>query len=325
MKKTKLVLIYNSPAIWVENDLEILSENYETKALFINSFRDYNVQNLKSLMTADIYYFWFGSLIFFPAILLASFLRRKKIVVAGGYDVAAYHKENYGAFTFSFVSRLFRRIFFLFADKILAVSRFTKNEAIKNANIKSHKIEVIYNTVKNFYVNDEFRKKSVIMVANIDDERYRIKGFDRLLELAKAMPDVCFTHVGKISTDIAKTISFPKNLKLCGHYTESQLIELYKKHSHALQPSRYESFCMTIIEAAACGCYPITSDEGALPEVIDGIGKAVSFDSLDNVIGSVRNELTIERSAKDISIRTLDKYGFSVRQKKLLEYLRGFL
>lgn len=38
-----------------------------------------------------------------------------------------------------------------------------------------------------------------------------------------------------------------------------------------------ETFCVSMAEAMACGCYPITSDIGALPEVSFGRGKYISM------------------------------------------------
>jgi starch synthase len=58
-----------------------------------------------------------------------------------------------------------------------------------------------------------------------------------------------------------------------------ELAKLYNESMIYIQPSRYESFGMTVLEAMACGKAVITSDRGGLPEVVGNAGIIIKLNS----------------------------------------------
>ena len=59
------------------------------------------------------------------------------------------------------------------------------------------------------------------------------------------------------------------SIDLAGGVTDEHLVELLQHASLSVTPSFEEGFGLPVLEAAACGCAVITSDRGALPEVLD--------------------------------------------------------
>jgi len=63
-----------------------------------------------------------------------------------------------------------------------------------------------------------------------------------------------------------------------GWIAENDLPKFYSGAEAYLHPSENESFGIPSIEAMACGTYPITSDRGALPEVVGEFGSTISLE-----------------------------------------------
>jgi glycosyltransferase involved in cell wall biosynthesis len=59
------------------------------------------------------------------------------------------------------------------------------------------------------------------------------------------------------------------SIGLAGGVTDEHLVELLQHAALSVTPSFEEGFGLPVLEAAACGCPVITSDRGALPEVLD--------------------------------------------------------
>jgi glycosyltransferase involved in cell wall biosynthesis len=79
------------------------------------------------------------------------------------------------------------------------------------------------------------------------------KGFDLLLDVARANPDIRFRFAGSLR-DGEKQPDLPANAELTGYLDKTQLTEFYKNARFIVMPSRcYEGFPMAILEAASFG------------------------------------------------------------------------
>lgn len=319
--KEKLIFVHNTKAQWISNDIDILKQQYDVFPVYINSLYVPWFRHLLTLRKCKIVYFWFGSLSFFPLAIFSYILRKKLVIVAGGFDVASFSQEGYGAFTFGKVSVFLRTLQFKLADRILPVSNFTAKEAIKNAKVSSNKITVIPNCVTGDVLCGMKKKPEVLMVSNIDAHRYRIKGFDRFLEVVELAQDINFTHVGDFPQNLKETISIPKNLNLCGKVEGEDLKKIYASHKVLVQLSRYESFCMSVVEAALHGCFPLVSSGGALPEVVEPIGEVLLDDSPKFVADRLRVLLWDTIDSDAVSRAAQSSYGFERRKEMLLRVL----
>lgn len=94
--------------------------------------------------------------------------------------------------------------------------------------------------------------------------RAKVKGYDLIEELAANHPDWKFTLVGDSSYQ-----SKNPNVSILGKKTASELLTLYNTHQFYLQLSTSEGFPNSLGEAMSCGCIPIGSAVGAIPEIIE--------------------------------------------------------
>jgi len=94
-----------------------------------------------------------------------------------------------------------------------------------------------------------------------------VKGIDLLLQLAEETPSATFTIIG----DSRFKTALP-NVKVIGELPAEKLLEEFNKHQFYLQLSMAEGFPDALAEAMLCGCIPIGSAVGPIPEIIGDTG-----------------------------------------------------
>ena len=112
-------------------------------------------------------------------------------------------------------------------------------------------------------------KHSFISVATHTSTLTRalVNGYDLIEQLAASNPEWSFTLVGD-----ADYRALSPNIRVLGKERPAALVQLYNTHEFYLQLSSSEGFPNALGEAMACGCIPIGSAVGAIPEIIGDAG-----------------------------------------------------
>lgn len=112
-------------------------------------------------------------------------------------------------------------------------------------------------------------KHSFISVATSTSSpaRARVKGYDLIEQLAASNSEWSFTLVGDSNYNPQSP-----NIQVLGKELAASLVRLYNTHEFYLQLSSSEGFPNALGEAMACGCVPIGSAVGAIPEIIGDTG-----------------------------------------------------
>jgi len=172
------------------------------------------------------------------------------------------------------------------ADAIITVSNRLKIEALQTYPIKKEKIYTIPNGVDLSLFNTNYpttHEKKILYIGRFSNE----KGIDIVLKIAKEIlkKDVEIKFI-LVSSDkgIPSLEKVRKGFEaLQEEYPErihwyredlslEKIAELHKESIIYIQPSRYESFGMCVLEAMACGEAVIVSNKGGLPEVVENAG-----------------------------------------------------
>jgi glycosyltransferase involved in cell wall biosynthesis len=77
-------------------------------------------------------------------------------------------------------------------------------------------------------------------------------------------------------------------IELLGHVPADRIRSLYAGALALIVTSRYESFCLPMAEAMACGTPVIAFDNSALPEISGGAARLVPDGDVAEMIRSVR-------------------------------------
>ena len=185
-------------------------------------------------------------------------------------------------------------------NHLTTVSEFTRNDIAQAFDLPANKLHVIANGVD----TDLFRplatanKQPLHLVTTASSDQ-PLKGQRFLLQalasLRQQFPGVTLTIIGALkaegdceqlvqSLNLSDCISFEQNL------SNAALVAEYNRATVAVTPSLYEGFGLPAVEAMACGTAVVTSDGGALPEVVGEAGLVVpagDSQALAQAIGSI--------------------------------------
>ncbi len=186
------------------------------------------------------------------------------------------------------VAKIYMKLFYARADKILAVSNMVAEKLEHELGIDPSKIEVLYNSINTEQYHSSLKTRQKARQAlNITQEEFVVVGngqvqprkrFDTFVAIAKALPDSRFIWVGgipfkHIGADYGKMQRLIE--KAPANMTVTGVIELdqVKQYLHAADifvlPATQENHPMAVIEAAAAGLPIVLRD---IPEYKDTFG-----------------------------------------------------
>lgn len=187
-------------------------------------------------------------------------------------------------------------------DHIITVSEDSKRMNNKDFGVPMEKQTVVYNGIDtNIFrpVKTAKNKRDIIFVGNIEDGK---KGFVYLLKaMTMVKSDVRLVVVDggaphrKITNRLIDKWNLRSRVHFAGTASTDDLVKLYSQSAIAAVPSVYEGFGFPAGEAMACGIPVISSDGGALPEVVGDAGvivparnEASLAEAIDSLIGDSR-------------------------------------
>jgi len=192
----------------------------------------------------------------------------------------------------SVLKRIYSRILFNIiknnASKILTVSNFTKKQIIDYLNVDESSIKVVYNGVSSSFRSKKNinKEKYLLYVGNIKKHKninFLINVFNNLNE-----KDLKLYIVGNYSKlkypdkDVINAINNSDNIVLKDEVDAELLVEYYSNAELFIFPSLYEGFGLPPLEAMACGCPVLASNQASIPEVCsDGAEYFNPYDESD--------------------------------------------
>jgi|GEM_PF-2224015 len=222
-----------------------------------------NIKKYRPIMTISV----FGSVNIF---LIVGFLCRIKVRVAWISTISTHFKQK--------KTLLYRKSFvYKLATNIIANSKATKEDAVKNYYVSDNKIKILPNSVKDLYseINElkEDTRKTIVYVGRL----YSQKGVDVLI---KAFSQVCLQfpdfkliilgggeeekNLKKLVTDL----NIDKNVVFKGNQPKVEVLDTFKKSYLAVIPSLSEGFGFTVIEAMSMKTMVIGSNNTGIKEII---------------------------------------------------------
>jgi glycosyltransferase involved in cell wall biosynthesis len=170
------------------------------------------------------------------------------------------------------------------AKQIIAVSKTTKKDIVKNYDVDENKVTVVYNgfekisqksKVKNQNLNSKVKNKEpfILFVGTIQPRKNLItliEAFDKFSQTNKDFKLVIVGKKGWLYEDIfekVKTMKLEYKIIFTGHVTDEELIWYYKNAFCLTLPSIYEGFGIPVLEAMSYGCPVIASFSSSLPEI----------------------------------------------------------
>lgn len=265
-------------------------------------------------------------------VLIKLFAPKKKLVVI-----------CHGIEVFTPVSGLKRKVLKK-ADRILAVSTYTKNQLIEQQQLPAEKITVFPNTIDPFfqlpatfgkpaYLQQRYgitEDEKVIFTLTRLNSNEGYKGYDTLV---KALPKlleqgVRFNYIlaGKADATelarmqaLAQELQLEKHVLLPGFIADDEVIDHYLLADVFAMPSKGEGFGIVYIEAMACGLAVIAGNKDGSTEALQfgKLGTLVDPDNADELTDALLHVLQTETQPAKVQQEMLEHFSFEQFKKRL--------
>lgn len=220
---------------------------------------------------------------------------------------------SYGQYTLGRLKRVYSDFVLGNADIVLPVSEFTKSEVLARA--KPKRVQVLYPGIDLDRFQPGGEKKDLVMtVASGSGRIIKLKGLDAFIGAAALLPEIRFLIVGLSDQDREELQSrSTENVSLFGYVSREELLAFYQEARVYCQLSYRESFGIALAEAMACGCVPVVTERGAIPEVVGDAGYYVPYGSAKATAEAIEKALS---SKKGIGLRKRVEERFSLRRRE---------
>ncbi len=336
------MIIYTYPisTAFTDRDVDMLQPHFKVKTLKFTD-KAYKLPFYFVLQLFQLLYYLPGTshyLCFFGGYhsviptLFGKLFNKKVFIQCGGTDAMNMPEINYGNFRKKWL-KMATVFSFKNCTKILPVAEalvrqdylydkiFDRKQGLLNLipHLKTP-IHVIHNGFDTEFWRDENKEKSpfsflTVATGTTQNNRAAVKGIDLILNMAREFPQYCFTIAG--DSHFKSNLS---NVKVIGKVEKQKLKELFNKHQFYLQLSISEGFPNALAEAMLCGCIPIGSAVGAIPDIIGETGFVLQEKNpamLRNIFKSLTDH-NLKLLRKEASGHIQRNFNYSRRQKALL-------
>lgn len=227
----------------------------------------------------------------------------------------------------------------LAADKIIAISEYTKKIIVEKYSINAAKIQVVYNAINTEETESDTsitkqttNNKTVLFLARLSMQ----KGADYLLKAAqmvlKKRKNVKFIIVGKGPMlpeliDLSFELGISNNVIFAGSLDHSKVDRAYKDADLFVMPSVSEPFGLTCLEAIKNGTPVLISKQSGASEVIKNALKVDFWDveAMASKILSVLEHDSLASSLQTNGYYDLRKLTWSSQADKVITVYQQLL
>jgi glycosyltransferase involved in cell wall biosynthesis len=221
-------------------------------------------------------------------------------------------------------------------DNLVTVSHASRRDIATDFAIAETKLNIIHNGIDTSVFRpisaiepDEF---NVMATASAD---VPLKGLDYLIRaisiLANEIPELKLTVLGKLKEDgktakLIRQLGLENRIHFYSGLSSQEVAELYATARCAVVPSIYEGFGLPAGEAMACGVPVITTNGGALPEVVGDAGITVQTrdhialaDAIRTLLGDSNLRHTLAAKGRS---RILELFSWEVAASDMVQLYR---
>ena len=225
------------------------------------------------------------------------------------------------------------------AEKIIAISKHTKNDLVKHLKVPEEKIDVVYQGINHklfkpthnptpikepyiLYVGSEQPRKNL---STLLKAFYKLKQGDRRfndLKLVKVGNPGKMSSFRKNTLKIIDALNLDKDVVFAGFIPRKELPNYYSNAECLVLPSLYEGFGRPVVEAMACGCPVITSNTSSLPEVVGDAGLMVDPRDVNALENAMKEFLTNEELRRNMvrkGLKRASSFSWEKTAKKTSE------
>jgi len=321
---TTIGFIKSSDSSFIVKDIELLQHEYEVDICPSNiSLR--NIKNtfqsisriFKTVNNNDVNYTWFASHHALIMTLVSKILRKKSIVVIGGYEVEDQKEINYGAMNNKLSSLIVKSVLKL-ADRVITVSDYSNKKTLQYTN--EDKTETIYNCCPSNTVNKIVYKHSVVTIGNATRSKFLLKGLVLFAKTSLTFPNRQFIIIGNYDKETKDYLhSISPNLIFTGPLKHNEVLDYLESAKVYCQLSIVESFGMGLLESITKDCIPLILDNGAMKEITEDLSIVTNNIDINKDLQKALNT----SNNYEIRDKVLNKFSCKKRLNKLIKLIEG--
>jgi glycosyltransferase involved in cell wall biosynthesis len=215
------------------------------------------------------------------------------------------------------------------ADKLIAVSNFTKKVVVEKYGIPAEKIEVVHNAV--YPIGSGEKKNLILFLGRLTLQ----KGPEYFLKTAKKVlekEDTRFVVAGigeMLPTLINQAVDLGISNKIIftGRLTEEEVKHIYQIANVYVMPSVSEPFGITALEAISAGTPTIVSKVSGVSEVFNNCFKVDFWDTdeMANKIIAILRYPPLQKTLLENSAREIDLFTWDRVAEKTIDVYKGVL
>ncbi|MDP7366532.1 MAG: glycosyltransferase family 1 protein [Candidatus Pacebacteria bacterium] len=268
---------------------------------------------------------------------LPIFYRLKKtIVVTHDFPYHYVKAENLKQRIFSKILHYFHKSSLNKADKIVAISKYTKNEDMKLFGVRSDKIAIIYNGFRDICKTPAKQltipKPYFLTVGAVKERKNTLNIIKAFKEFKKNNLPHKLVIVGKTGNRYSEKVfeyinknDLKDNIIFFGHANDTELSFLYRNAEALVFPSLIESFGFPVLEAGACGTPTITSKGQGSAEVVGDAGILVdplNTDEIKSALVKISNDKEFRKKLSEKSLERTKEFSWEKTAKSFLELIQ---
>lgn len=344
-EKKKVVYVHNGATTFVQKDRRLIAETYRIKefAFVVKSKWEMPLLLLKQLVfcfrelpSASLVVCQFAGHHSLIPLLLGRLFGKPGMVLSNGSDCVSFPSLGYGHFrkplmaaTTRWSFKLAKLIVPLHSSLIQAVPTYHNIDGAAQGilhfcpGLRTPMEPLGYGFDSAFWQASGMRdpKRFVTVASNAHKPYIQvIKGLDMIMQVAPHFPDHEFVIIG------AKAGSFkskPANVIEVPFVPNDELPAFYGQASFYLQLSVSEGFGNALCEAMLCGCIPIVSNVGAMPQLVGDSGVVVPKRDVEILASGIRQALSFPQGeyAARARARIADSRPEALRGQGLLRLM----
>jgi len=214
------------------------------------------------------------------------------------------------------------------AQKVIALSKFGKQDVIDFFKTPADKIEVVYHGLSVLTNENTPLDNEALLRYNISDKPYFLyvgslyphKNIPYIIEALDVLANkydfnLCLVGKKDFFADRLEQEYSRSYLKFLGFVPDAELNELYKNAHAFIFPSRYEGFGLPPLEALQNNCPVLAAKTSCLPEILEDSATYFDLDDVAKLAELIENVLKdpdfYKKYTQKNAHKTLSKYTWS--------------
>jgi glycosyltransferase involved in cell wall biosynthesis len=222
---------------------------------------------------------------------------------------------------------------------VVTVSEQSRRDMVRDFGLRAESVDLVYNGIDTgvFRPHPDVPRQPRRLMATASADA-PLKGLRYLLEAYAALLDdypdlellvVGRPHPGGATEQLLNRLGIAQRVQFVSGLSTGELVRRYAEATLAVVPSLYEGFGLPAGEAMSCGVPLVSSDGGALPEIVGDAGITVPAGDAPALAAAIAALLEDPARRERLGLagraRISERFSWTVCARQMVAYYRGVI